>query len=57
MSITISSRPGEPEIDDETRATLDDRLRTIERDAKNAEEWTADLKEKRIRQLQSLVPR
>ena len=57
MSITISSRPGEPEIDDETRATLDDRLRTNERDAKDAEEWTADLKEKRIRQLQSLVPR
>ena len=54
---TIPTRPGEPEVDDETRATLEDRLKTIERDGKDAEEWTADLKERRIRQLQSLVPR
>jgi hypothetical protein len=54
---TTPTRAGESEVDDETLATLHERLKTIERDGKDAEEWTADLKDRRIRQLQSLVPR
>jgi hypothetical protein len=55
---TIPVRPGtEPEVDDETRATLEDRLKTIDRDGKASEEWTAELKDKRIRKLQTLVPK
>ncbi len=44
-------------IDDETRATLDERLKTIERDGKASEEWTTTLKDQRIRQLNSLAPK
>lgn len=55
---TTPIRPGtEPEIEDETRATLDDRLKTIKRDGKESVEWTADLKDKRIRKLQTLAPK
>jgi hypothetical protein len=52
MISTIPTRPGtEPEVDDETRATLDDRLKTIDRDGKTSEEWTPDLRDRRIQQL------
>lgn len=57
MSTTTPTHSGEPELDDETRATLDDRLKTIERDGKDSVEWTADLKDKRIRKLQMLAPK
>ena len=50
------SGPG-AEVDDETRATLEERLKTIERDGKQSVEWTADLtadlKDKRIRKLRA----
>ena len=56
MMSTIPRLPGtEPEVDDETRATLDDRLKTIERDGKTAEEWTPDLRDRRIQQLKNLA--
>lgn len=52
--MTTPSRPG-TEVDDETRATLEERLKTIERDGKQSVEWTAVLKDKRIRKLQTLA--
>jgi len=56
MTITTPSYPGtEPEVDDETRATLDERLKTIETDAKTSEEWTPDLRDRRIQQLKNLT--
>jgi hypothetical protein len=56
MMITTPTRHGtEPEVDDETRATLDERLKTIERDAKTSEEWTPDLRDRRIQQLKNLA--
>ncbi len=55
---TIPTLPGtEPEVDDETRATLDERLKTIDRDGNAGEEWTTSLKDQRIRQLNALTPK
>ncbi len=55
---TIPTLPGtEPEVDDETRETLDERLKTIDRDANASEEWTTSLKDQRIRQLNALAPK
>jgi hypothetical protein len=57
MSTTPARPDTKPPVDEETCATLDERLKTIERDGKESEEWTADLKDRRIRQLQTLVPK
>ena len=56
MMSTIPTCPGtEREVDDETRAILDDRLKTIERDGKTSEEWTPHLRDRRIQQLKNLA--
>ena len=57
MATSNSTRPGEkPELDDETKAILTERLKTIDRDAKESEEWTPELKASLIRELKHPVP-
>jgi hypothetical protein len=55
---TEPKRPGtEPEIDQETKTLYDERLKTIDRDAKDSEEWTPETKDRRIQQLKTFVPK
>lgn len=56
---TTPSRPDSNHevLDDETRRILDERLKTIDRDERESEEWTPALKDERIRQLKQPVPR
>jgi hypothetical protein len=42
-------------LDDDTKAVLTERLRTIERDATESEEWTPELKARLIRELKDPV--
>jgi hypothetical protein len=55
---TTPLRPGiDPELDNDTKANLNDRLKTIERDAKESEEWTPELKARLIGELKHPLPR
>jgi uncharacterized membrane protein YgaE (UPF0421/DUF939 family) len=58
---TPHPRPGikleSEKLDEETRRILRERASTIEQDNKASLEWTAELKDARVRQLKRAVPR
>ncbi len=45
------------EIDQEIQDLLEERLKTRERDERNGEDWTPELKQRRIEQLKKPAPR
>jgi hypothetical protein len=56
MATTPLHADSDPELDDETKALLTERLKTIECDAEESEEWTPELKARLIRELKYPSP-